>query len=347
MTHQGEATAAGQSRIRFGYLLERAGRLRPANLIEFARQARAVTRKPVPLIVADMLWCSVRYEMGFRDYAVWDIATLKGRERATWMTHPKSHRLSVALNSPAQRGWFKDKLRFYQRFGDLLGRDWLDVATADAAALADFRRRHGPVVVKPVAGVGGAGVELLPADPAEDPEALRARLVTSGQTLMDAVLVQHEAMSSLYPGSVNTVRVITFLDPHDRLHVLASVLRIGNGAAVDNFASGGMYTLLDAQGVAQFPAVDKHGGVYPRHPVTGAAIAGFAVPHYDRLLSMLEDAARRVPDVPYVGWDVAVTAEGAALIEGNHNSSVFQTRPTVSGVKTGLLAVYRDAIGFR
>ena len=338
--------ASPRGGVRLGYLLERARRLRAGNLVEFARQARQVTRKPIPLIIADMLWCSVRYEMGFRDYAVWDIATLRGRDRATWMTHPKSHRINATRNDPAGREIFQDKRRFYDRFGDLLGREWLDVNTANDAALAAFLGRHRQIMVKPADGVGGGGVERVDVPAGTDPAALRERLTASGQTLLEEVLVQHEALAALYPGSVNTVRVITFLGEDDRLHLLAAVLRVGNGAAIDNFASGGMYTLLGDDGVAQYAAVDKHGGVYTQHPSTGVDIVGLAVPHFDRVLALVEDAARRVPEVPYVGWDIAVTAEGAALIEGNHNSSVFQTRPTVSGVTTGLLPVYRAAIGF-
>jgi hypothetical protein len=60
---------------------------------------------------------------------------------------------------------------------------------------------------------------------------------------------------------------------------------------------------------------------------------------------MVEAASRRLPTVPYVGWDVAITPTGPALIEANHNSSVFQMKPSVSGVRTGLLARYRDAVG--
>jgi glutathione synthase/RimK-type ligase-like ATP-grasp enzyme len=60
---------------------------------------------------------------------------------------------------------------------------------------------------------------------------------------------------------------------------------------------------------------------------------------------MVEKASKRLPTIPYVGWDIAITENGPALIEANHNSSVFQMKPTASGVRTGLLQRYRDAIG--
>jgi len=337
---------ASQSRVRIGYLIERAAKLKPSNLTQFARQAKKVTKKPMIWLIVDMLWCSARYELGFRDYAVWDFAILKRRERKTWMTHPKSHRYSLSVNSREHWEWVDDKFKFTEKFGDLLGRDWIDVRAADSDTFAEFVRKHPRIIVKPIDGLGGDSIEVLGAEETADPTALQRRLLESGQVLVEALIEQHPKMASLHPRSVNTVRMITFLAPDDQLHVLAAVLRIGNGASVDNFASGGMYTLLDETGRAPYAGVDKYSNVYETHPITGTRIVGFQVPDFDRVLALVEDAARRIPQVPYIGWDIAITPDGPALIEGNNDSSVFQTKPSVSGVKTGLLPVYQRAIGF-
>ena len=115
---------------------------------------------------------------------------------------------------------------------------------------------------------------------------------------------------------------------------------------VDNFAGGGMFTMLDDDGVALYGAVDKHSNAYEMHPATGVAIKGFQVPMYREMLAMVEQLAQRLPHTPYVGWDVALTPEGPAILEANHNSSVFQMKPSVSGVRTGLIKRYEDAVGF-
>ena len=128
--------------------------------------------------------------------------------------------------------------------------------------------------------------------------------------------------------------------------LLAAVLRIGNGDVIDNFASGGMFTMLDDEGVALYPGVDKNSNVYREHPVTGTPIVGFRVPLYSEVLDLVAALARRTPEAPYVGWDIAITANGPVVIEGNHNSSVFQPKPSASGVRTGLLPVYQAAVGF-
>jgi hypothetical protein len=332
-------------RLRVRYLFDRARRLNPTQLIELARQVKRVSKAPLPVIIADMLWCSVRYEMGFRDYAVWDIRILNARERATWMTHPKAFRLNKTLNGPDSKVILGDKKRFLTDFADLVRREWIDAGDATVDELTAFLARHARVIAKPVAGEGGAGIAIFDTGAIADVAAWRAERIEKDQTLLEQVLTQHEDLDAVYPDSVNTVRMITYRDPQGELHVIASVLRIGNGAVIDNFASGGMFTMLDDDGVALYPGVDKQSHIYRQHPVTGTMIQGVKVPFYSEVVEMIADAAKRLPTVPYVGWDIAITPEGPALIEANHNSSVFQMKPSASGIRTGLLHRYRDAIG--
>lgn len=331
--------------MRVQYLFNRARRLNPTQLIDIAKGVKRVSKAPLPVIIADMLWCSVRYEMAFRDYLVWDIRLLTASERKTWMTHPKAFRLNSTLNGPDSRAIVGDKIRFLNDFADLIGREWIDAATASDDELAAFLARHDRVIAKPAGGEGGAGISIVATADVDDPAVFRQSLINNDQTLVEEVLQQHPDLDRLYPDSVNTVRMITYRDPHGTLHVIASVLRIGNGSVIDNFASGGMFTMLDDDGVALYPGVDKQSNVYPEHPITGTTITGFRVPHFAKILEMVEEASKRLPTIPYVGWDIAITANGPALIEANHNSSVFQMKPTASGVRTGLLHRYRDAIG--
>jgi len=334
-----------QKRLRIRYLFDRARRLNPTQLLELAHQVKRISKAPVPVIIGDMLWCSVRYEMGFRDYVVWDIRMLKAAERRTWMTHPKAFRLNKTLNAPEARQLLQDKKQFLIDFADLTHREWIDAATATDDETRDFLSRHPRVIAKPAAGEGGAGISIYESAEITDVAAWRAELVANDQTLLEQVLAQHDDLNAVYPDSVNTVRMITYRDPHGELHVIASVLRIGNGAVIDNFASGGMFTMLDDEGVALYPAVDKQSNIYREHPRTGMTIKGIRVPFFDRVVEMVTEASTRLPTVPYVGWDIAITPEGPALIEANHNSSVFQMKPSASGIRTGLLHRYRDAIG--
>ncbi|RZT64256.1 putative polysaccharide biosynthesis protein [Microcella alkaliphila] len=332
--------------LRLRYLAERALRLNTANLIECARQAKRVSKAPLVIIILDMLWCSVRYEMAFRDYAVWDIRTLSGTERRTWMTHPKAFRLNSTLNAPNSRELLGDKPRFYRDFATEIGREWIDAQHASEEEVSRFLSRHARVMAKPPHGEGGAGIDILDTtDVLADVGTTLQSLREKHQTLLEEVVVQHPDLAALASHSVNTIRLITYRDPRDQFHLIAAVLRIGNQGIIDNFAAGGMFTMLDDDGVALWPAVDKQSNIYAKHPVSGVAIQGFRVPHFREAVELVTHASRRLPTVPYVGWDIAITAERPILIEANHNSSVFQMKPRASGIRTGLLHRYRAAVG--
>ncbi|WP_394278225.1 sugar-transfer associated ATP-grasp domain-containing protein [Microbacterium sp.] len=315
-------------------------------VLQFARQSARLTKAPLWWVVIDMIWCSVRYETTFENYSEWDFRILKPRERKTYMTDPKSFHLSRRLNDNAQRAIFDDKLEFAQRFGAELGREWIDLRVTDAAAFAAFTARHPRIIAKNPGGVGGNGISLRESASITDPAAVREELIAAGQVLVEEVLVQHPDMARLYPDSVNSLRMVSYLDPDGEVHVLAGVLKIGNGGVIDNFSNGGMYTMLDERGRAMHPASDEEGHPFAEHPVTGVAITGFTVPLYDEVLDLVDRLARRVPAFPYIGWDIAITPEGPVVIEGNHNSGVFQSKPSVSGIRQGLLPRYRAAMRF-
>ena len=312
----------------------------------FVAQSAARSRAPRWWILLDMIWCSIRYETTFENYCEWDFFLLKRRERRTYMTDPLSFRLTRRFNDASQRGIFDDKRQFAGRFSEELGREWIDLQQTDVAALTDFVRRFDRVIAKNPLGVGGQGITLRDTAEIADVEAFREELLASGQTLLEEVLEQHEDLARLHPQSLNTLRVVTYLAPGGEVHRLAGVLKIGNGGFVDNFSNGGMYTMLDANGRVLHAAVDEEGRAYETHPRTGVPITGFQVPMYPEVIDLVERLAHRVPALPYIGWDIAITPSGPVVIEGNHNTGVFQSKPSASGIRRGLLPEYRAAMGF-
>lgn len=340
----------GRSRLnwmgaRARYVRSRIRHVSLGRILGFARQARRLTpRTPLWLVVLDMCASVLIYQTTFEHYAQWDYRILRARERRTFMTEPKSAALSRALNSQAKRVVFDDKIRFATEFAADIGREWLDLDQTGPRRFAAFLAEKGAVIAKDPAGVGGSGILLYRAEDVSDPAALQAELVAGRHTLVEELVTQHSEMSRLYPGSVNTLRIVTYRDPDDVVHVLARVLKIGNGGFIDNYSGGGMYTMVDEAGVALHAAYDGDGRVFHRHPITGVQIEGFQVPLFPELIAFAERLARQVPEMPYIGWDVAITPERPVVIEGNHNTGVFQSRPAVTGIRTGLLPIYRKAM---
>jgi hypothetical protein len=330
---------------RIRYYLSRLRGLDYRNMLSVARTISAEAGKPRAVVLLDMVWCSVVYQAGYLDYQEFEFFLLDRSERKTWITGGKANSIVVKYNQRDHRDKFIDKSVFNRIFGEWLGRDWLDVRVSDATELERFVSRHGAVMVKVTDSLMGTGIEKYEANGITDYEALHRRLLDNRQFLVEEFITQHARMAALSPSSVNTLRMITFFDG-SRVHVLEGVLKIGNGADVDNYGQGGMYTVLDEAGVARYPAFDKHSRTYAVHPLTGAPIVGFEVPLYDRVISTLHEVGRVVPEIPYVGWDIAIAPDGIVVIEGNYNTGVFQMKPSLTGVKTGLLPHFRSVIDF-
>lgn len=297
-------------------------------------------------ITADMVWASLRYQAGYLDYQEFEFYRLTGTERRTWITSGSANSIVVIHNQRDYRSQFSDKVLFNTRFQSYLGREWLDLRGADADRLAALVAASGAAMAKPLDGMSGAGVERIDVQSMGDPAHLHTRLIAERKFLVEGFIEQHPAMSELAPSSVNSLRIITFYDG-TTVHVLEAVLRMGNGADVDNYGRGGMYTVIDERtGRAPYAAFDKWARTFEHHPISGRTIPGFQVPLYSQVLTMLDSAAREVPQIPYVGWDVAITESGPVIIEGNYNTGVFQMKPSITGVNTGLLARFRSVIDF-
>jgi len=328
---------------RLRYLARRFRRLDAAALVARARQAARQHGRWTPAVVADMLWQAAFRAVGFQDYIDYDFAILTRAERATYMTSPLSDRLAMQFDDPAYRHLFHDKIAFNGTFDAFLRREWMVVTEGGADDLRAFALRHGTIVTKEPLGRAGLGVHRYHADEVTDWTAFHRGLLARGETLVEEVIRQHADLAALCAGTVNTTRVTAFFDGRTT-HILAVAQKFGRGAVSDQNAFGGFYAMLDEAGRATGAGYDSCGQVHVSHPETAVTIADFRLPMFDEVLALVDRAARVVPQVRYVGWDVAVTPEGPVLVEGNWAAGVYENKPSATGIRTGHRGRYLAAI---
>ena len=269
-------------------------------------------------ILLDMLWCTLKYGIGYLDYHVFGFATNRGKNRKTFMTMHHNIGLTRMVNDTSLYPIMNDKFQFLETYHEFIGRDWIDLRIAGTDGLRELCEKVHTVFAKPVSDFGGTGVERIAPNADTDFDALTSRLLDGKQYLIEQAVVQHEELNKLCPGSVNTLRIVT-LTINNEPHFLYALLRVGSGHNhVDNISSGGMYTLIGNDGILEYPAFcDKTGLYYERHPVTETAFCGFAVPMFHDAVALCLRAAKVKPGLSYIGWDVAITPEKPVLIEGN------------------------------
>jgi hypothetical protein len=148
-------------------------------------------------------------------------------------------------------------------------------------------------------------------------------------------------MDELYNKSVNTMRMFTFYKDGES-YFLQAVLKIGNGGVVDNFSSGGMYTYVSSDGDVYVDAIDREDNIYTKHPISGEKIVGFKVPMFKEAVELVKECSKIVPEIAYVGWDVAISEEGPVIVEGNCFPGVYQVKPSLVDKKEGLIPKYNE-----
>ena len=91
-------------------------------MMVYVRDVKKETKTPTPVIMADMLYCILRYNVGFYDYHIFGFAHIHGaKARSTFFTMQDNWRLTRMVNSPEDRPYFENKLLFCRTFAPYLG----------------------------------------------------------------------------------------------------------------------------------------------------------------------------------------------------------------------------------
>lgn len=268
--------------------------------------------------ICDMLWCGLRYGAGYYDYVMFGFYNMNGRQRDTYLTRVRNKKVCELMNDYSLADEFDDKLRFNERFAAFLHRKTLNGETATVEQLADFLTGQEAFFAKPNHGSCGNGVEKLYVANFPNVQAIYDYLRAKNLVIWEHVLPQHPDMARLHPASVNTMRIVTDV-VGDEVYVAYIIVKIGRGDGYcDNSGQGGVICRVDeTTGKIRSVATDDFFNVYPTHPDTGIPFEGYQIPMLPEAVALAKQAARVLPQMRHVGWDVAITPDGPAIIEGN------------------------------
>lgn len=104
--------------------------------------------------------------------------------------------------------------------------------------------------------------------------------------------------------------------------IMQTYIRIGSSKTgfTDNVGYGGICAMIDMDtGKTYQPEtiVDHVFHSCPAHPDTGTVIDGFQIPCWQEAKKLVLDISRSMPELEYLGYDVAITETGPQIIEIN------------------------------
>ena len=298
------------------------------------------TNKNRCYLLMDMIICSNKYGTGYYDYQEFEFYNLNKEERKTYLTRFKNNAIVKKFNDKSKFYLFDNKYEFNKLFDKYLKREWLYLDN-NYDEFVKFCNDLEEIIVKPIDGCGGVGVELIKINK-NKLKTIYNRLIKNKQLLIEEKIIQHKDMAKLNDSSVNTLRIVTYYD-NNNTYILNTVLKIGNGGVTDNFSSGSMYTFIK-DGKIIVPAIDREDNIFKVHPISHVNLIGYKIPNYDKCIKLVSECAKIIPEVKYVGWDIAITENGASLIEGNCYPGIYQIKPSFVTEKCGLVPIYEDAM---
>lgn len=143
--------------------------------------------------------------------------------------------------------------------------------------------------------------------------------------IVQELIQQDDRINAIYSGAINTLRVITYIT-ESGYHVAPIVMRIGQGGnKVDNAHAGGMFIAVDNKGKLQREAFTEYQKKYTEHPDTKLVFEGYQIPNIDILTEEIVKLHKRVPNIKFVSWDIALNNDNTfSLVECNlHSQAVW------------------------
>ncbi|WP_252698662.1 sugar-transfer associated ATP-grasp domain-containing protein [Natronosalvus vescus] len=238
------------------------------------------------------------------------------------------------INGKSER-IFNDKLLFHQLFDRVLNGHvaealaWMDDGELyffhDVDSFQQLIDEHDQLIVKPRLGGGGDDIQRITSKEGTlllngeeiQTEMLFARIRDKTDSIVCEFIEQDNYSSQIFPHSLNTIRILTMVDPDTgEAFIPIAVHRFGTADSVptDNWSKGGIASQVDIDSGELSPAagIAEDGTIswYASHPDTGEQIEGAEIPGWTTLAEQIVRVAEQYPNLPYAGWDVAIDANG-------------------------------------
>ena len=199
------------------------------------------------------------------------------------------------------------------------------------------------VFIKPVKGRGGEGIIIAHRFKGEfsiDNSPLNLNFLNSlnGNYIIEPGIIQSAYVSSVYPESVNTLRVVTKRDlSSKKVSIVAITLRMGrSGNEVDNSMRGGLLMGLNIETGHPINGYATHhygSQRFYNHPDTGYKFADFYMRDWASFKSEILRIANSMKEINLAGWDIAITDDGPVVIETNIQFGLDHSQSGVGGLK--------------
>lgn len=298
-------------------------------------------KKPSVHLIMELLWTRYAFDGVYQQYFQYAFENKTIEERMKYVGSFEVTNFVLGAGTKNGKRLLNNKYDSYEKFKKYYHREIIKVEKQeDILDFSSFCQKHKRFIVKPLKLNGGKGIKIYDIEKQNSMQVF-TQILSMGGVVCEELICQSEEMANYHPQSVNTVRVVTYLENNQFTPIFA-MLRMGSGDSnVDNTTAGGICASIDlktgkiaSQGLIR---MNKNYVSFEKHPDTNVQIIGSFVPRWQELIDMLKSLANVLPEQKCVGWDLALTEEGWIMVEGNPN-------PLFSTIQILEQRGYRDII---
>lgn len=276
------------------------------------------------------------YGVSVKQYFFYGFDKKNHDEKKEYLTMRNRFPYTYYLNNKDDWYQLENKYEAYLRLKDFYKRDVIKISNEfDYALFESFVQRHRTFIVKP-AGLGcGIGVhKRVLQDNCNLREEFHSLLEIGLGTkerfghwthvkidtdvVLEEEIIEAPELSMIHPYSLNPLRITTIRIEDDVLFFYPRISIGNNKSFITNASSGSLVAGIDIEtGVIETNGFSEFREEYAIHPMTQVVFKGFQIPQWEEMKEMLTAAAKSLPSIRYVGWDVALSTKGWCIIEGN------------------------------
>lgn len=292
-------------------------------------------------VICNAIYCLYRFGVIFTEYQAFDFIRRTNKNRATFVTVLWLLKILKKYNPKEFRDVFHDKRRFDEEFAEFIKRDSMSITSYDKH-VDKFLDEHKRIVLKKSKGCSGK--QIYVSKVTDTKEYITELIKKEHFDLIEEVITNCEEIKRLNPTSLNTIRVVTFRNGN-YFKVLCACLRIGAvGSFVDNVSCGGTAARINLDSHKLDSIFMANSYRECENSQKGRNEIGMSIPYWNEVIEMVERASLKVPQIHYVGWDIAITDKGPIMVEGNESFHTVVMQFYASIDEPGLKGVFEETL---
>jgi predicted ATP-grasp superfamily ATP-dependent carboligase len=334
----------------FGSVKSHLNFLKPANRRRIVNEIkksipRELSRWDLLITFIDLIISRIRYKATLEDYLIFEFWKKTDYSRKKVITEGQGLAFWQSFNQPEFDHLFRNKFETYQILKPFYGREIVRFnGTGPDKEARDFLEMRQRFFLKPNDSCAGIGTRIVETNEYGIDVDGFLRELKGFDWIFEDLIEQEESLSQIHPSSINTIRVNSVVT-RAGVKLMSAVFKMGNDQTItDNFHQGGIAAPLDlASGIINGIPSDRWNRSFIHHPLSGVKLVGFQIPCWQQVVELAHQLASAVPQVRFVGWDIALNSKSTPIVvEGNVHPG-FQVQSVVlENMKAAYLSALKE-----